>query len=158
MTALNDILHVVQALAPDADRFNSNPSTDWINLKNYKSVMFVVQIGAGATGTATITANMAENASGTGSTAIPFNYRRVADTTASDVPGARTAATSSGFTTTAGANQLYVIEIDADDVDGDSPFVNLTLTEVANDPVDAGVVAVLGDARYPGATPQTAIA
>jgi hypothetical protein len=113
MTALNDIIHVVQALAPDADRYNADPSTDWINMADYGSIMFVINHGAGATGTITITANMAEDASGTGSTAIPYTYRRVSDTTSSDVPGARTAATASGFTTTAGANQLYIVEVSA---------------------------------------------
>jgi hypothetical protein len=158
MTALTDKLHAVQALAPDSDLFNGDPSTDWLNTKFYKSVLFVVAIGVGATGTATITANMAEDASGTGSTAIPFTYKRVADTTSSDVPGARTSATASGFTTTAGSNQLYLIEVDAEDLDSDSPFVNLTLTEGVDSPVDAGVTAILGEPRYAGDTAKTAIA
>ena len=66
--------------------------------------------------------------------------------------------TASGFTSTAGANQLYIIEVNAEELDSDSPFVSLTLTESANDPVDAGVLAILGEARYPGDTHLTAIA
>lgn len=155
---LSEQIHVVQALAPDADRFNANPQTDYISLKNYGTISFVLAIGAGATGTATITAQMAEAAAGTGATDIPFKYRRVAATGTSDVEGAMTDATDAGFTTTAGADQLYIIEVEAQELDSDSPFVALTLTEVANDPVDAGVLAILGEPRYPGSTHITAIA
>lgn len=151
-------MHIVQALAPAADRYNTNPSTDWICLRDYKTITFIIQHGSGATGTAVVTANMAEDASGTGSTAIPFKYRRVSDVTASDVPGAMTDATASGFTITAGSNQLYYVEINADELDSDSPFVNLTLTESVNSPVDGAVLAVLGEPRYPGSVPMTAIA
>lgn len=155
---LSELLHAVTALAPAADRYNGNPTTDWLNLKDYGTVTFVIQHGSGATGTAVVTANMAEDASGTGSTAIPFRYRRVSDVTVSDVPGAAAAATASGFTITAGSNQIYLVEIDASELDSDSPFVSLTLTESVNSPVDGAVLAILGDARYKGATPKTAIA
>jgi hypothetical protein len=158
MSKLTDLLHVVQALAPDADVFAGSKATDWINLKNYDSVLFVINQGVGATGTFTVVANMAEDAAGTGSTAIPFSYRNVADTTSSDVPGARTSATASGFTTTAGSNQIQLVEVQASDLDDDSPFVQLATTEVVDSPIDGGIVAILGNPRYAGDTHQTAIA
>jgi hypothetical protein len=154
----SELIHVVTALKPAADRYNTNPQTDYISLKDYKSVMFAVQHGSGASGTAVITAQMAEDASGTGATDIPFTYRRVAAVGTSDVPGAITAATAAGFTTTAGSDQLYLIEINAEELDSDSPFVALTLTEGVNSPVDGAVLAILGEPRYAGSTPMTAIA
>lgn len=157
-TLLSERLHFVTALTPDADRFNGDPTTDWINLANYGACTFVLMIGAGATGTALITAEFASSAAGAGNTATAFNYRRVSATGTSDLPGDITAATTSGFTTTAGANQNYFIEIPVAELDPDLPFVSLTLTEVVNDPVDAGVIAILGDPRYGGNTHQTAIA
>jgi hypothetical protein len=148
----------VQALAPAADRYNANPTTDWFCLRDYKSIMFIIQHGAGATGTAVVTANMSADAAGGTPTAIPFTYRRVADVSVSDIPGAVTAATASGFTITAGAGQLYLVEVNAEELDSDKPFVSLTLTESVNSPVDGAVLAILGEPRYPGSVMMTAIA
>ena len=50
-----------------------------------------------------------------------------------------------------------VIEIDADELPEDKPWVRLQLTEVADSPVDAGVLAILSQARYPQATPVAAL-
>lgn len=158
MTKLTDIMHVITALAPDADRFNGDPSTDIISLKNAGSALFVVSIGTGATGTATITASSSDDVSGSSTTAIPFSYRRVAATGTSDVPGDRTAATASGFTTTAASDQKYLIEIQSADLPDDEPYVFLTLTEVVDSPVDASVECILFDLRYAGDTHITAIA
>lgn len=155
---LSEKLHVVTAIAPNADLYDTAQTTDWINLKYFNSIMFVIQHGVGTTGTATITVKMASDASGTGATAIPFTYRRVAATGTSDVEGAITAATASGFTITAGSNQVYVIEVNAEELDNDKPFVALTATEVVNSPVAGAILAILGEARYPGDVHKTAIA
>jgi len=127
-------------------------------MKDYKSMVFVLMMGVGATGTATITLNASSDASATGAEAIAFNYRRVSAVGTSDVPGARTAATTTGFATTAGSSQLYEIEVSAEDLPDGKPFVALTATEVVNSPVLGAVLAVMGEARYAGATPKTAIA
>jgi len=155
---LSEIVHVVTAIAPNADLYDTAQTTDWISLKNYNSIMFVIQHGVGTTGTATITVKMASDASGTGATAIPFTYRRVAATGTSDVEGATTDATASGFTITAGSNQVYIIEVNAEELDNTKPFVALTATEVVNSPVAGAILAILGQARYPGSTHLTAIA
>jgi hypothetical protein len=47
----------------------------------------------------------------TNSTAVPFHYKAI---TSTDIEGAYTAATTAGFTTTAGSSQLYIIEVDAE--------------------------------------------
>lgn len=151
-------LHAVVALAPSADIFDTTQTTDWIALKNYRSAMFILTTGVGATGTATAVAKMASDASGTGATAIPFKYRRVANHASSDVETELTDATASGFTTTAGSNQQYYIEVNADELDADKPFVAVTFTEVVNSPVLGSCVCLLGEARYPGSVHLTAIA
>ena len=158
MTGLTDLLHCVTGIAPNADLYDTAQTTDWINMKDYKSMLFVIQHGAGATGTATITVNAGTNASGSSPEALAFNYRRVSATGTSDVPGDRTAATTSGFAITAVSNQIYEIEINAEDLPQDKPFVALTATEVVNSPVAGAILAIMGEPRYPGATPQTAIA
>lgn len=155
---LSEKLHMVTAIAPNADLYDTAQTTDYISLKNYNSIMFVIQQGIGATGTATITVAMASDASGTGATNIPFKYRRVSNTATSDVEGAMTDATASGFTTTAGSNQIYLVEVNAEELDDGKPFVALTATEVVNSPVAGAILAVMGEARFAGSTHLTAIA
>jgi hypothetical protein len=154
----SQLIHVVTAIAPNADLFDTAQTTDWLTMKNYDSLMFVIQIGVGATGTATITVKMASDSSGTGATAIPFSYRRVSATGTSDVEGALTDATSAGFTTTAGSNQVYIVEVNSEELDASKPFVALTATEVVNSPVAGAILAIMGEPRYPGSTHLTAIA
>lgn len=158
MTSLTDKLHCVTGIAPNADLYDTAQTTDWLNMKDYKSMLFVIQHGVGTTGTATITVNAGTDASGSSPETIAFSYRRVAATGTSDVPGDRTAATTSGFAITAGSNQVYEIEVSADALPQDKPFVSLTATEVVNSPVAGAILAIMGEPRYPGATPQTAIA
>ena len=146
--------HAVNALAPDADRFNSNPATDVYSLAEYERITFVLAKGAGATGTATLTVESCDDVTPTTTTAVAFSYRAQ---TSNDTWGAWTAATSSGFTTTAGANQVYEVTISGSELNDDDKYVRLQLTEVANDPVDAGVLAILTQPRYGASVPQTAI-
>ncbi|KKL24117.1 hypothetical protein LCGC14_2418550, partial [marine sediment metagenome] len=61
------------ALAPDADRYNADPTTDWIRCK--ESVLFLVVEGVGGTGTAALTINEATDNAGAGSAPIAYRYR-----------------------------------------------------------------------------------
>lgn len=158
MTKLTDKLMPIQILEPVANAFASAVASDYINMANYKSLVFMIYWGVGATGTQTITVKEATDVSGTGATAIPFNYRRVANTTSSDVPGARTAATSAGFTTTAGSNQMYLIEVGAEDLDSGFGFVNVNTTEVVASALLGGIMVLAGEPRYAGAVMPTALA
>lgn len=155
---LTDKLNFAQLLAPVADFAASAVTSAYVNMKDFKSVLFVLYWGVGATGTQTVKVKEATDAAGTGATAIAFNYRRVSDTTVSDVPGARTAATSSGFATTAGSNQVYLVEVNAQDLDSGFDFVALDLTEVVDSPLLGGISVILGEPRYAGATAKTALA
>jgi len=135
---------MVQVLPPAADRYNANPSTDIVSLENFERVVFVIGAGAGDTGTATITLNAASDNSGTGAEAIPFFYRTGA---ADAVSQNWTQATAAGFTTAAAADGLHLVMIDAGHLPETKPWVFLTLTEVANDPVLAGAWALFFEPR-----------
>ena len=135
----------VTVLEPDAARYNGNPSTDIVNMENWSRITFIISEGAGGTGTATVTANASDDASASSTTAIAFRYREIS-THGTMVAGST--ASTSGFTTTAGANKMVIVEIEDSELTAGKPFVYLTLTEVANSAVDAGVTAILSGPRY----------
>ena len=134
------------ALAPDADRYTGDPATDVYNMKLYDHITFIVHHGAGGTGTVVVTVEECTAAAGTGATAIPFRYRVGASTGVS--LGALTSVAATGVTISATANQILVVEIDAAELSGDSPFVRLQLTEGVDSPVDASVTAILSKPSY----------
>lgn len=155
--------HQVNGVYPVADAFNSSATTDFVNLANYGAVRFTIHTGNATGGTAngTVTLLASAVAAGSSTTALAFKYRVCASSTSVDTWGALTDATSSGFSMTTGDNYLYEVYLTADDlvsqIDG-KPFVALKVTESSNDPIDAGVMIQLYDARYQGAIPVTAIA
>lgn len=150
-------MHFVNALAPDADALAGTKTTDYLNMSLYEAITFLLHKGVGATGTSTLTVLAASDNAGTGATAIAFKYRVVADFVADDVPGDLTDAAAAGFTTTAASNQLIEIEVEAAAMLEGKPWIALKSVEVANDPVDAGITAVMHRPRYIDNDPQSAI-
>lgn len=156
---------IVSALYPVADAFDTATSTDYVSLDNYGRATFVIHTGnaTGNTANGVVTvyaATAAQAAANTGGTAMAFKYRVCASSTTVDTWGALTDATSSGFTMTTGDNYVYAVEVNAEDVAAalaDATYVKLTVTEGTNDPIDAGVLVILSDARYPGAVPVSAL-
>ena len=146
-------LYVHPATAHE-DLFNGTLTTDIISLSNYGGAIFGLVKGPGATGTAVVTVESCDDTSGTTTTAVAFNY---AACTSGNTGGSITAATSSGFTTTAGANQSYVIEIRDDQLSGTDKYVRAVFTESANDPVDGAVFSLGVDPKYPADPPREMI-
>ena len=148
--------HVAFGINPVADAFASTVTTDIVNMKNYHRVKFYVFWGVGATGTTTITVEASDDASGTNVTAIPFYYRRVSGAlNAGDTHGDITAATTSGFTTTAGSHQCYIVEVSAEELgDTDKKYVRLKAVEQTDSPILGGVLIVQLEPRY-GVTDST---
>jgi hypothetical protein len=118
-------------------------------------VSSLISVGALAAQLGAITINACTNEAGSNPTAIGFRY--YAQTTAgagNDQLGAPTVATSAGFTPPNTPNVLYVIELDASELDslGDSdgadfPYLQVAFANGANaDFVSA--VAVLSGLRY----------
>ena len=153
-SALLDINPYTHPATAHEDLFNGNLTTDIISLANYGSAIFVLTKGPGATGTAVITVESCDDTSATTSTAVAFNYTI---TTSGNTIGSITAATSSGFTTTAGTNQTYCMEIRADELSGTDKYVRMVATESANDPVDGAGLVILVDPKYPADPPREAI-
>jgi|TARA_Y100000310_G_scaffold317685_1_gene370828 hypothetical protein len=132
-------------IAANEDIFAGDPATDVLSMENYKSMVFIIVKNAGATGTATITVESCDTVvPGTG-TAIAFHYKAC---TSGNTWGATTAATTAGFTTTAGANQCYVIEVSSEELSGTDSFVRLQATEVVNSPCDGAILAIAMTPRY----------
>lgn len=135
-------------LPPVADAFSGTVVSDYINMKHWQAVRFLVVKGVGTTGTSTITVLRASAANGTGAEAIPFKYRRIA---ADRTLGALTDATAAGFTTTAGSEDSYEIFVDtalegmADS--GAKTFVAVSAAEVVDSPVAGTIIAILEGAR-----------
>ena len=138
--------HVVNALAPVADAFSGTVYTDIINMENFHHISFLIQIGVGATGTSTITIEACDDVSGSNVTAIPFHYQACVS---GDTFGATTAATSAGFTTAAGSNKMYKIEVDNQALASTGyGYIRLKAVEVVDSPVLGGILAVLSEPRY----------
>jgi len=147
--------HLVNALVPVADAFAGTKYTDVINLKNWNHIQFVIQKAAGAVGTSTITIEACDDAVPTNVSAVPFKYQAC---TTGDTFGALTAAEATGFATTAGANQMYKIEVDSDALAASGHgYIRLKAVEVVDDPVLGGILAVLTEPRYGQEVPDTAI-
>jgi len=136
------------------DIFNGNPSTDILSMANYEEVCFIIAKGAGATGTAVITVESCDDTSGTTTTAVAYTYRA---TTSGNTVGSLTAATASGFTTTAGANQIYEIFIKADELNGSDKYVRMVATESANDPCDGAIISIGLSPKYLADPPREMI-
>ena len=150
----NEHIHIVNALPPDADALAGTKTSDVINMKNFGHAEFVIQKGVGTTGTSTVTLLACDDVSPSNSQAIAFKYRKC---TSGDTFDALQDATASGFVTTAGSNQMYRIEVDARALPDGYPYPQLKLVESVDDPVDAGVLAILTEPRYAKPVNDTAI-
>lgn len=139
-------IHIIPfALAPDADRYNTDPATDRIRHPGTGNLYFLIIEGTGGTGTAAITVNCYAAASGGSGTAIAFQYKTVTSGADFDTAGGYSTATTSGVTPAAGATKSTLVKVRYDQVTEDKPFVELTLTEGVDSPVDAAVIALCDD-------------
>ena len=147
---------------PQASAFNADASdglsgtqyTDIVNIAKYRKVLFVVQKGAGAVGTATITVESCDTVIPGTATAIPFHYKT---STTLDVYSGWTKVANTGFTTTAGADQCYLIEVNAEEIIEDDSYVRVKTVEVAATAVDCMILAIFGGARIMLENPITTI-
>jgi len=145
-------IHIIPfALPPDADRYNTDPSTDRVRHPGTGNLFFLVVEGTGGTGTAAITVNTYAAAAGGAGTAIAFEYKTVTSGADFDTAGGYTTATTSGVTPAAGATKTTLVKVRYDQVTEGEPFVELTLTEGVDSPVDAAVIAFCDDPPRPNA-------
>lgn len=149
---------VINGLAPVADAFAGTVNSDVIDVSEAHRLTFLVWWGVGATGTTLITVEACDNTTPSNTTAVAFKSRRVSNHQSSDVPGAVTARTSAGFTTTAGSNQLYIIEVDPAVIAATGyRYARLHCVEQVDSEVLGGILAVLSELRVARATPLSMI-
>jgi hypothetical protein len=154
---LMEQLHLVKGLDPVADAFAGTVYSDIVDISEHNRVMFIVYSGVGTTGTSTLTVESSDDTSGTNVTAIPFYYRQYT-VGASDVEGAITRATSSGFLTTAGSGRLICVEVRADEAAATGrKYIRLKAVEGTDSAVLGGILVVLGEPRYRPAVAHAAI-
>lgn len=147
--------HFVKGLDAVADAFAGTVNSDVVNMGDYAGVTFIIHKGVGTTGTSTITVEAVDDVSATNQTAIPFRYKAI---TLGDTEGALIIAAAAGFATTAGSSELYIIEVDSEEL-GDTgyQYVRLNAVEVVNDPVLGGVIILMHGNRYAQDVPATAV-
>jgi len=148
-----DQLHLVKGLDPVADAFSGTVTSDVMDVQG-DGASWIIYKGVGATGTSTITVLACDDTTPSNTTAVAFIYRTC---TTGDTWGAWTAATTAGFTTTAGSSQLYQIYVSAAELAEEGyGYAQLQAVEVADDPVLGGILAMVTDIRY-GAQPSSLI-
>ena len=149
---------VITGLAPVADAFSGTVTSDVVDVSEAHRLTFLVWWGVGATGTTLITVEACDDTSASNTSAVAFKSRRVSNHATSDVYGAVTARTSSGFTTTAGSNQLYVIEVDPAVIAATGyRYARLKCVEQVDSPILGGILVVLSDLRVKQETPASMI-
>jgi hypothetical protein len=150
-----EISHLGIGLSPLADAFDSTVYSDIVNMKNYGKIRFIVFGGVGATGTSTFTVEACDDTAASNVSAVAFYYRQH---TANDVGGTLTAATSTGFTNTAGADRLITIEVDQEALIASGySYVRLKCVEVTNSPVLGGILFELLQPLSTGVVTATAL-
>lgn len=150
-------IHPVIGLNPVANAFASTVYSDVVNAKGYSKVVFIPYHGVGATGTSTFTVLAGDDTADppTNSTAIPFKYKAM---TTSDVEGALTLATTAGFLSTAGSNQLYWIEVDCEELgDTGKNYLCLKCVEGTASARLGGILILMHGGRYQQDVPATAL-
>ncbi len=134
---------------PLADQWDSGIKSDVVSMKKYNKAYFLVYWGevtaSGVLGITVIPTDDKDMSATT--TAIPFRYKRVT------TPDTNTAwVASSDLTTTTGASQIYVIEVNAEDL----PLVSgvkyeycyLQMDEDTNGAQTGGVIIIMDEPRF----------
>lgn len=129
-------------------------TTDVVNLGKYDRALWLIHKSAGNTGTTVVTVESCDDTTPSTTTAIAFDYWTC---TSGDTWSDKSTATTSGFTTTAGSDQQYAIEINSSELSGTDQYVRLKMTESDNDPVDGGLICILSNPRHTSEVMTTAL-
>ncbi len=139
-------------------------SGDWVSLKNYDHVAVIVSKAAGAVGEIpTLTIQQAQDVAGTGAKAINFtriDVKNGADLFAIGQFTKVTQAAGNTYAPAAGNTQLLaVVEFEGFELDKANGFdcIRATFADVGVTAQLASVLYLLGEARYAGQFPPSAI-
>lgn len=131
---------------------------DHFSMKNYGHATIIIQTGAWAAGTAAVTLQQSTVVAGTDDKALGFLEQWNGSVLATSDLLTRTVVAANTFNLAA-ANTLYVIEIDAEDLDVDNSFdcVELNVASPGANNDFYGAVAILGHSRFMNEPPPTAL-
>ena len=135
--------HIVPITAPAQK--TATFVTPNVAMKKYERVQFLVLLGTLATDSFTLTV-----------TALTFKYRLSAAAGTDTLGDLSAGVTELVLTHTTYDNKVVVVEVDANELTADKPYVGLTFTDPGNADAYIGVVAVLSP-RYPQATNDGAL-
>lgn len=147
---LHEQVKIVSGFPPAA-----SGTSDYVSLKNCSKMTAIIIVDIGATGitASDITINQAQDVAGTGAKVLTAGtaatgYRNI-DTDAADLLAAFTI-TSGTFATdvTANKNLLYVLEINAADLDVANGFDCIQIANASGVALVLGIVYLLWPARY----------
>ncbi len=148
---LSERKKIVPALAPAADRFNTNPETRVISMAQAEEITFFVYHDGGTTGKATITVEACDDFTPSNVSAIPFRYRKRKTAGEYDEPQESIGtATATGTDTTPAVEEIVEVYVNARELPSGYPNVRLCLDEAVDDAVNGCVWAELDGVRYPG--------
>lgn len=148
-------VHPVIGLAAVADAFSTTVYSDVVDMKDWNSCLFIVHWGVGATGTTTLTVNACDDIVPTTESAVPFWYKRISS---GDVEGTLTLAATTGFLTTAGSAQIYLVEIKKEQLAASGyRYCRLKCVEGTDSPILGGIIVLQGNPVYPQAQHTTTI-
>ena len=150
MTTMNELeaLHFVPGIYPVADFMAGTVYTDIVNCQSATGVMFLIFRGDATAGTetGTVSCQACDNVTPSNTSDVAFRYRI---STTPDTWGAWTEATATGFTMSAGDNQLYQIFVPAANLAAVGyGYCRLKIVEVVNDPVVGAVLMAVVNPRY----------
>jgi len=129
-------------------------TTDVVNLGKYDKALWLIHKSQGNTGVTVVTVESCDNVTPSTTTAMAFDYWAC---TSGDTWSDMSTATTAGFTTTAGENQMYAVEVNASELSGTDKYVRLKMVESTDDPVEGGVICILGGPRFMHEVKPTAI-
>jgi hypothetical protein len=155
---LVDNAKIIYVSAP-ADYNTSAATSEFICMKNYQRVCFIIQTGAWAGGTAAVTLSQATSDGGT-TASLGFSYMWTNDGATTTDTLTKTAVTSNTFNLDT-ASSLYVIEVTSDmlDVDNGYDWVLLEIAAASDDNTDLySVVAIAYEGRHSASGLKSAIA
>ena len=147
--------HIVPITAPA--QISSTTICPHVAMKKYESVQFLLALGDLATDSFVLTVTASAATAGSSSTALYFKYR-VTAAAGTDTLGdlATTAVNTLTLTHSAYDNMVLIIDVDANELPADKPYVGLTLTDPGSATAYVSVVALLKP-RYPQATNDGAL-
>jgi len=142
--------------SPIADMIGTHVPSDTVSFKKYNKAYFVMFQGVGTAGTHTLTVVPCASVGGSTTTAIPFRYKIISST---DTNAAWVAAST--LTTSAGSDQIWVIEVNAEDLPLVSgvkyEYAYLYALAVDSTTVLGGCIIIMDEPRYAQDVSETVI-